>query len=132
MSRTQSIVSAFALFAIATTLSATCSFAQTPPPKQTPPAKQATSPAQTPLSRMKDCLLIEDMTKERLDCYDAIIKPEPKPSAPKAKLVADCRFLKEEDERLICYNGFVSPKQAAPAPKAKKQAPPKTFPTLTK
>ena len=30
----------------------------------------------------------------------------PKPKAPAAKGVNDCRFLKEEDERLTCYNGF--------------------------
>ena len=113
MPRTASIISALTMFAAAM-LPATFSFAQ------------------APLSKMKDCLLIEDMTKERLDCYDAIIKPEPRPSPKKAKVVADCRFFKEEDERLICYNGFVSPKQASPAPKAKKSAPPKTFPTLTK
>ena len=49
---------------------------------------------------------IDDATKERLNCYDAIYAPEPKPKAPAAKGVADCRFLKEEDERLTCFNGF--------------------------
>ena len=48
---------------------------------------------------------IDDATKERLNCYDAIIT-QPKPKAPAAKGVADCRFLKEEDERLTCFNGF--------------------------
>jgi hypothetical protein len=66
--------------------------------------------AQSQLTKMKDCLLIEDGYKERLDCYDAVIKPEPKANAKKAKAVSDCRFLKEEDERLACYNGFVVPK----------------------
>ncbi len=39
--------------------------------------------------------------------------PQPKPKAPAAKGVNDCRFLKEEDERLTCYNGFADkiPKQ---------------------
>ncbi len=83
--------------------------------------------AQAPIQKMKDCLLIEDMTKERLDCYDAIVKPEPRPSAKKAKAVSECRYLKEEDERLICYNGFVSPQKQAP--KATKSPPaPKTNP----
>ena len=49
---------------------------------------------------------IDDATKERLNCYDAIYAPQPKPKAPAAKGVKDCRFLKEEDERLTCYNGF--------------------------
>jgi hypothetical protein len=82
--------------------------------------------AQAPLGKMKDCLLIEDMTKERLDCYDAVIAPTPQPSHKKAKALAECRFFKEEDERLICYNGFVSP--AKPAPKSKKPALPKMSP----
>ena len=71
--------------------------------------------AQAQLSKMKDCLLIEDGYKERLDCYDAVIKPEPKAGAKKAKAVAECRFLKEEDERLSCFNGFIAPK---PKPQA--------------
>ena len=82
--------------------------------------------AQAPSAKMKDCLLIEDMTKERLDCFDALIPPEPHPSPRKAKAVAECRFLKEEDERLKCFNGFAMPKQ--PAPKAAKSPTPKTAP----
>jgi len=69
--------------------------------------------AQAPLQKMKDCLLIEDGYKERLDCYDTVIKPEPKAGAKKAKAVAECRFLKEEDERLACFNGFIEPKKQA-------------------
>lgn len=57
--------------------------------------------------RLQACLDIDDGTKERLNCYDAVIAPQPKPKAPKAKGVAECRFLKEEDERLACFNGFV-------------------------
>jgi hypothetical protein len=56
--------------------------------------------------RVQACLDIEDGTKGRLDCYDAVIAPKPNPKAPAAKGVADCRFKKEEDERLNCYNGF--------------------------
>jgi hypothetical protein len=57
--------------------------------------------------KLRTCLSIEDMTKERLDCYDAIVPPEPKVKPPVAKIVTDCRYLKEEDERLICFNRFV-------------------------
>ena len=57
--------------------------------------------------KLRACLAIEDMTKERLDCYDAIVRPEPKAKPPVAKIVTDCRYLKEEDERLICFNRFV-------------------------
>jgi hypothetical protein len=76
----------------------------------------AVSHAQTAvMTKMKDCLLIDDGYKERLDCYDAVIPPEPKANAKQAKTVAECRFLKEEDQRLSCYNGFVA-KKAPPAP----------------
>jgi hypothetical protein len=79
----------------------------------------ATAHAQTAMmTKMKDCLLIDDGYKERLDCYDAVIPPEPKANAPKAKTVAECRFLKEEDQRLSCYNSFVA--KTAPTPPAKK------------
>jgi hypothetical protein len=56
--------------------------------------------------RLRACLEIDDGTKGRLDCYDAIFPPKPNPKAPAAKGVADCRFTKEEDERLTCFNGF--------------------------
>ncbi len=57
--------------------------------------------------KLQACLDIDDGTKERLNCYDAVIPPAPKPKAAKAKTVADCKFTKEEDERLACFNGFV-------------------------
>jgi hypothetical protein len=56
--------------------------------------------------QLQACLEIDDGTKGRLDCYDAVFAPKPNPKAPAAKGVADCRFKKEEDERLTCYNGF--------------------------
>ena len=95
------------------------------PMAQTPMQKKQT-PVQTqsPAQKMKDCLLIEDGYKERLECYDAVIKPEPRPSPKKATVVAECRFLKEEDQRLACFNGFVEPRKQPP-PKASKPAPAK-------
>jgi hypothetical protein len=57
-------------------------------------------------AKLQACLEIDDGTKGRLDCYDAIFPPKPNPKAPAAKGVADCRFTKEEDERLGCFNGF--------------------------
>ena len=67
----------------------------------------------SPAQKLQACQDIDDATKERLNCYDAIYAPQPKPKAPAAKGVNDCRFLKEEDERLTCYNGFADkiPKQ---------------------
>ncbi|MET4387889.1 hypothetical protein ABIB73_003646 [Bradyrhizobium sp. F1.4.3] len=57
-------------------------------------------------ARLQACLDTDDGTKDRLNCYDAVIPPTPKPKPAKAKGVADCRFFKEEDERLACFNGF--------------------------
>jgi hypothetical protein len=58
-------------------------------------------------TRLQSCQDIDDQTKERLSCYDEVLKPAPKPKPGAAKTVMDCRFIKEEDERLGCYNGFV-------------------------
>ncbi len=70
------------------------------------PKQSATPKPQSIAARLQACLEIEDATKGRLDCYDAIFPPKPNPKAPAAKGVADCRFTKEEDERLTCFNGF--------------------------
>jgi hypothetical protein len=56
--------------------------------------------------KLQLCLGIDDGTKGRLDCYDAVIPPKPKAKPAVAKGVMDCRYLKEEDERLACFNGF--------------------------
>ena len=70
-------------------------------------AKQgAAAKPQSIAAKLQACLDIDDATKERLNCYDAIFAPKPNPKAPAAKAVADCRFTKEEDERLTCFNGF--------------------------
>ena len=58
-------------------------------------------------TRLQSCQEIDDQTKERLSCYDEVLKPAPKPKPGTAKTVMDCKFIKEEDERLTCYNGFV-------------------------
>jgi hypothetical protein len=70
-----------------------------------PPAKPPAKP-QSIAAKLQACLEIDDATKERLNCYDAIFPPKPNPKAPAAKAVTDCRFTKEEDERLTCFNGF--------------------------
>ena len=88
-----------------------------PPPDQ--PAAEAKSAKQAKAKpakgaakgsiavRLQSCQDIDDGTKERLNCYDEVIAPAPKPKAGAAKTVMDCKFTKEEDERLACYNGFV-------------------------
>ncbi|WP_407175321.1 hypothetical protein [Bradyrhizobium sp. STM 3562] len=90
-------------------------FAQSAPPPmvgdkplvQVKPRNAASAKPQSMAVRLQSCLDIDDGTKERLNCYDAVIKPEPKEKAPTAKRVTDCKFTKEEDERLACFNGFV-------------------------
>lgn len=67
--------------------------------------KEAAKPL-SPAQKLQACQDIDDATKERLNCYDAIYAPQPKPKAAAAKSVTECRFQKEEDERLTCYNGF--------------------------
>ena len=78
---------------------------QVKPGKEAPKGK-----AQSTAHKLQACLEIEDGTKGRLDCFDAIFppkpNPKPNPKAPAAKAVADCRLIKEEDERLTCFNGF--------------------------
>ncbi|WP_024510641.1 hypothetical protein [Bradyrhizobium sp. ARR65] len=90
-------------------------FAQSAPPPmvgdkplvQVKPRSAAPTKPQSMAVRLQSCLDIDDGTKERLNCYDAVIKPEPKEKAATAKRVTDCKFTKEEDERLACFNGFV-------------------------
>jgi hypothetical protein len=78
-------------------------------------------------NKLRGCLMIEDGSKERLDCYDGIVPPDPKPEPPVAKVVNDCKFLKEEDERLGCFNRYLV--QPAP-PKASRKVVPKAQPSL--
>ncbi|WP_375413626.1 hypothetical protein [uncultured Bradyrhizobium sp.] len=86
--------------------------AQTPAPGAAAAPRVAAKPKAAPAkpqsiaAKLQACLEIDDATKERLNCYDAIFSPRPKPKAPAAKGVTDCRFIKEEDERLTCFNGF--------------------------
>jgi hypothetical protein len=78
------------------------------PPKAAKETKAKTSSAKGSVAvRLQACQDIEDGTKGRLDCYDEVIKPAPKPKTAAAKTVMECKFVKEEDERLTCYNGFV-------------------------
>jgi len=108
------------VFALALVLYSPAAFAQDKPPPtvggkplvQVKP--RGSAPKATPAKgehlsiakRLLACQDIDDGTKGRLDCYDAIFPPKPNPKAPAAKGVADCRFSKEEDERLTCFNGF--------------------------
>ena len=89
-------------------------FAQSAPPAEDakpPAAPTRVKPHNAASNRsiaekLQDCLPLDDGTKDRLDCYDAVIPPKPKPNPPAAKGVMDCRFIQEQDERLVCFNGF--------------------------
>lgn len=85
--------------------------------------------AQYLLQHLRVCLEIEDQTKERLDCYDAILPPQPKPSPPPTKAVVECKFFKEEDERLNCFNRFVEKPVVRHTPAVKPIILPKPVPT---
>lgn len=51
------------------------------------------------------CLRLTDGTRERLDCFDAVIAPLAK-TKPSSRDVADCRYYTEQDQRLACFNDF--------------------------
>jgi hypothetical protein len=106
------------IVSIAAVLVSTAALAQSGPPmvgdrplvQVKPRAFAAAKPQSKPQStavQLQACLDIDDGTKERLNCYDGVIAPAPKPKTMKAKTAADCKFTKEEDERLACFNGFV-------------------------
>lgn len=83
-------------------------------PKGTATAAKSKAAPEKPKSmaqKLQACLEIDDGSKERLSCYDAVIAPKPKAKqnakAGTAKSVTECSGLKEEDERLACFNGFV-------------------------
>jgi hypothetical protein len=91
-------------------------FAQTVPPTVGDrPLVQVKPRAEAPKSgklqsiavRLQICTDLDDGSKGRLECYDSVIKPAPKPKPAAAKSVMECRFTKEEDERLACFNDFV-------------------------
>ena len=79
---------------------------QVKPKAAAPKEPKAKEKPKSIAARLQACLEIDDETKERLSCYDAVFPPKPKPKAPAAKGVNDCAAFKEEDERLKCFNGF--------------------------
>jgi hypothetical protein len=79
--------------------------------------------AQVSSQALRTCLEIEDQSKERLNCYDAKMKPAPKQVSAPAKTVNDCRFLKEEDDRLNCFNRFVNASSKKSTTQQKRKTP---------
>ena len=70
-------------------------------------AKAAPGKPKSMAQKLQACLEIDDGTKDRLNCYDAVITPKvnPKAKAP-VKSVTECGGFKDEEERLTCFNGF--------------------------
>jgi hypothetical protein len=89
------------------------------------PGLSAMAEARFSLKKLQRCLEFKDMTPPRLDCYDGIVPPRTTPEPVPAKVVYDCRFLKDDDERLICFNRFVEApaKPVAPEKSAKPVVP---------
>jgi hypothetical protein len=108
------------LLVVGATLIATAALAQRGQPAQ--PAQQATedkgpeqvkaaaasSKGKSIAEKLQACLTVDDGTKYRLDCFDAVLPPKPMTNPAAQKKVMDCRFLKEQDERLACFNGFTA------------------------
>jgi hypothetical protein len=96
------------LLALIVLLHTTAAFAQsTPPPAGAKPALAKSKGASKSMAeKLLACLDIDDETKDRLDCYDAVIPPKPRPKSAPTNGVTDCRHIKEEDDRLKCFNGF--------------------------
>jgi hypothetical protein len=99
------------LLVVASTLMATAALAQSAPPAADKGPDQvkaaaASSKGKSIAEKLQACLTVDDGTKYRLDCFDAVLPTKPMPKAPAAKKVMDCRFVKEQDERLTCFNGF--------------------------
>jgi hypothetical protein len=71
-------------------------------------AKAAPGKPKSMAQKLQACLDIDDGTKDRLNCYDAVIPPKPNPKAKApAKSVTECNAFKDEEERLTCFNDFV-------------------------
>lgn len=85
--------------------------------------------AQTEIEKLRGCLTIEDASKERLDCYDGVVPPDPKPKPSAVKVVADCKILKEEDERLGCFNRFLVQPARPATPKPTRKSASKAAPS---
>lgn len=78
------------------------------PADGTKSAKAAPGKPKSMAQKLQACLEIDDGTKERLNCYDAVIAPKPNPKAKApTKSVTECGGFKDEEERLTCFNGFV-------------------------
>jgi flagellar motility protein MotE (MotC chaperone) len=107
-----SLAATFALVALAP-----AALAETTPPamaeKPAAPMKPRAAPAEEVASKnvsvaekAQKCLKIGDETNDRLQCYDAAVKPQPNPNPLPVKGIRDCRHIVDVKERLSCFDGF--------------------------
>src|SRR5829696_887027 len=55
---------------------------------------------------LRRCLALTDSTP-RIDCYDKIVWPKLRGGVTEIRVLADCRFIIDDDGRRRCYNGFL-------------------------
>jgi hypothetical protein len=107
------------LLVVGATLMATAALGQSAPPAADKSAADNKGPEQVKSAaasskgksiaeKLQACLEVDDGTRYRLDCFDAVLSPKPTPNPAAAKKVMDCRFVREQDERLTCFNGFTA------------------------
>jgi len=52
---------------------------------------------------------MDELTKERLDCFDALVPPAPRRQfTTQPRSIFECRFFREQDDRLRCYINFTA------------------------
>ena len=109
------VLSLAATFALVAVVPAALAQATPPAAAETPaaPMKRRAAPAEeaapknvSVAEKAQRCLKIEDATMDRLNCYDAAVKPQPNPNPPPVKGILDCRHIVNLDDRLACFNGF--------------------------
>jgi hypothetical protein len=87
-----------------TTLPAAAEKPAAPMKRRAAPAEEVASKKVSVAEKAQKCLKIEDA--DRLNCYDAAVKPQPNPNPPPVKGILDCRRIVDAKERLACFDGF--------------------------
>ena len=72
------------------------------------PAEEVAPKGVSIAEKAQKCLKIEDETNDRLQCYDAAVKPQPNPNPLPVKGIRDCRHIVDLNERLTCFDGFAA------------------------
>src|SRR3954470_15931832 len=73
-----------------------------------PQMLDSTDSKSVPMDNLIGCVSINEMMEDRLECYDTLVPPTPKPKPAVAKVVTDCKFLAVADRRLSCFDRFLN------------------------